>query len=501
MKNKFYILILSLLFIFNASFAQLINHQVVVVSGGNFSNTNEKVRVGTYKPFSKNYYQFDSIDGNFTNVALVNEGKLFVNAKDILYKYDLDTYTRELQATIPGVSAIAVWNNKLVVARNYGASDNYVQILNKTNLSFIASIPQVSDECHSLVIVGDTAYVSVPGNWMATTGKIAMINLVTNTFITEIDLGTNGAGIKNLYVRGNFIYSINTENKVITKLNTLNRSFVHTTLSNANLATPAGVWGDTLYTSLQGSQWSSENIGTLSLTSFTAFTVNKLVGNFSNALLDTVSEKIYCAKTDYSSYGDFLVYNLQGNRIDSVRVGVSPDAFGIDYRTSHAVDFSLSTTSPFDTEVITLTPFSTGIVTSYNWTITPTVEFVEGTSASSATPKIKANPGIYTVKFNANFSVGNDIEQKNNILNVRLAPGFKENYEDSLVLFPNPATDVVTINDFIGTSDFIDVQGRLVKSVVLNKNTEINISNLDNGIYFVHLSNSTTKSVLKFVKQ
>lgn len=501
MKHKLHALTISLFFIFNMSFAQLINHQVIVVSGGNFSNTNEKVRIGSYKPFSNNYYQFDSIDGNFTNVALVNEGKLFVNAKDILYKYDLDTYTRELQATIPGVSAIAVLGNKLVVARNYGTSNNYVQILDKTNLSFIASIPQVSDECHSVVIVGDTAYVSVPGNWMATTGKIAMINLATNTFITEIDLGTNGAGIKNLYVRGNFIYSINTTNKVITKLNAIDRTFTHNTLTTPNLATPSGVWGDTLYTSLEGSQWSSENIGTLSLTSFTAFNTNKITGNFSNSVLDTISSKLFCAKTDYSSYGDFLVYNLQGNRLDSVRVGVSPDALGIDYRTNHAVDFSLSTKNPYDTEVITLTPFSTGTVTSYNWTITPTVEFVEGTSANSASPKISANPGVYTVKLNVNFSVGSDVEQKNNVLNVRLAPGFKENFVDNIVLFPNPATDVLSIYDFIGNANFVDINGKVVKSVSVTENTKINISNLDNGIYFVHLSNSKTKNVLKFVKQ
>lgn len=501
MKTKFYFIFSITILSFFSTFAQLQNHQVIVVSGGSFSNANEQVRIGSYKPFNKKYYQFDSIDGNFTNVALVDNGKLYVNAKDILYKYDLDTYKRELQATIPGVSGAAIHGNKIVVARNYGTSDNYVQILNKTNLSFIASIPQVSDECNSVVIVADTAYVSVPGNWMSTVGKIAMINLVDNTFIGEIDLGTNGAGIGSLFVKGNTIYSVNTENKVITKFNTLNRSYIHNTLATANLSGAAGVWGDTLYASLEGSTWSAENIGTLSLSSFTAINSNKITGNFSNSVLDTISAKLFCAKTDFSSYGDFLVYNTNGNRLDSVRVGVSPDAFGLDFRPNAVLDFDLSKTNALDTDVITISSTSTSPILTYSWIITPAVEFVEGTSATSASPKIKAFAGNYSVKLTGNFVAGQDIEQKNNFLKVSSTLSVNDAELNLASIYPNPATNYLTIDKFTGTATIVNLQGQKVCLIDVQEQTKIDVSNLNTGVYFVHLTTTKSKIVLKFVKQ
>lgn len=501
MKTKFYLIFSIAILSFINSFAQLQNHQVIVVSGGSFSNANEQVRIGSYKPFNKKYYQFDSIDGNFTNVALVDNGKLYVNAVDILYKYDLDTYKRELQATIPGVAAAAIHGNKIVVARNYGTSENYVQILNKTNLSFITSIPQVSDECNSVVIVADTAYVSVPGNWMSTVGKIAMINLVNNTFIAEIDLGTNGAGIGSLFVKGNTIYSVNTENKIITKFNTLDRNFTHNILATANLSAAAGVWGDTLYASLEGSTWSAENIGTLSLSSFTAINTKKIIGNFSNSLLDTVSAKLFCAKTDFSSYGDFLVYNTNGNRLDSIRVGVSPDAFALDFRTNAGLDFDLSTTSALDTDVITLSSTSTSPILTYSWVITPAVEFVEGTNATSASPKIKAFAGNYSVKLTGKFASGQDIEQKNNILKVSSTLSVNDAELNLASVYPNPATNNLTIDNFIGIATVVNLQGQQLRLIEVQEQTKIDVSDLNTGVYFVHLTNEKSKIVLKFIKQ
>ena len=66
-----------------------------------------------------------------------------------------------------------------------------------------------------------------------------------------------------------------------------------------------------------------------------------------------------------------------------------------------------------------------------------------------------------------------------------------------LSIYPNPATDILTIsmgNDIksLEEYDLIDLQGRIVLSGVLERNTtNIDISSLTNGIYLLHLDGET----------
>ena len=71
---------------------------------------------------------------------------------------------------------------------------------------------------------------------------------------------------------------------------------------------------------------------------------------------------------------------------------------------------------------------------------------------------------------------------------------------------PNPATDVVNIsaknNNTINTVEITDVNGRVVKNVTVNAATsQINVSDLNSGVYFLKASSENGVGTSKIVKK
>jgi len=69
--------------------------------------------------------------------------------------------------------------------------------------------------------------------------------------------------------------------------------------------------------------------------------------------------------------------------------------------------------------------------------------------------------------------------------------GVKENGLTSTNIFPNPTSGIVTIaaNQALETIHVFDVSGKLVHSqtnITKQNNVEIDLSALNNGIYFIH---------------
>ena len=79
--------------------------------------------------------------------------------------------------------------------------------------------------------------------------------------------------------------------------------------------------------------------------------------------------------------------------------------------------------------------------------------------------------------------------------NVGIAP-----VEDAQVaIYPNPATDKVSIHaDNIVRVEVLDVTGRIVATTTQN---EVNISNLDNGVYMFRVITANGTTLQKVVKK
>jgi len=113
--------------------------------------------------------------------------------------------------------------------------------------------------------------------------------------------------------------------------------------------------------------------------------------------------------------------------------------------------------------------------------------------------QIAAAPGkILVVNFDGAFTT----------ITTRTAAGINNNAKNNFSLYPNPATDVVTIspdNDFNGSLN-IAVVNMLGETVMQNKLSGINgynlnVSNLATGMYVVKINNGTTTTTSKIIKR
>ena len=75
------------------------------------------------------------------------------------------------------MNKIAIAGDKLIASFAYPVTENFVRVFNADDLSFIGSFDDVTDEAAHMLVLEDVLYVAVPGGWMSTSGKIAMIDL------------------------------------------------------------------------------------------------------------------------------------------------------------------------------------------------------------------------------------------------------------------------------------------------------------------------------------
>lgn len=324
-------LLFLILFVQGPLTAQTTMRQVIISNGGTFGPGNF-VKVASFTPSTGTYIIFDSIPASSTQDVVCSDGEGFVAADSFLVKYDLDSYQRLATAMVPGIRKIAVNDSIVVVTRGFGASGDYVQVYRRSNLQLLYSVSQVSDESEGVVIKGDTAYVAVPGNFMSTVGKLALIDLNSQTFIREVDLDTLGAGIKRLFIKDNVVWSVNTISFGSTYGALTRYDIASGLFQNLKLDFPvgdgAGVKGNLLYASFHG------GMGSFSLPMASVVDTTIFTGSFAGSVLDTINDRFFVTKTDFFSFGRLYWYSLSGTFQDSLEIGISPEALAVDYRIS-----------------------------------------------------------------------------------------------------------------------------------------------------------------------
>ena len=73
------------------------------------------------------------------------------------------------------------------------------------------------------------------------------------------------------------------------------------------------------------------------------------------------------------------------------------------------------------------------------------------------------------------------------------------NNKESLTLYPNPAQDVVTIQNTSGSVN-VEVFDVIGNFILKSKDKKIDISNLPNGIYIFNVTSNNSDEILKLIK-
>lgn len=324
-------LMLALMLSIQVSSAQNILKQAIVANGGDFNDPNEYASVGSYNPATGQYTVFDTIFTSSVQDVLVVGHRAFVSAQDSLVSYDLNTLTRIAAVDISGVNKLFAVGNDILVSKGFGGADPFLERRAQSDLSLVQGIAGVDDEASGIDVIGDTAFVAVPGSWMATSGKLAIIDLVNNTFVRYEDLDTLGTGIGHVFAYQNEVHTINSQSwgktygaiSHYTGAGSVSTGVHQNVFSSYSGATRVG---NEIYLSIDG-VCGIYNIDSVKITN-TSF-INQA---YSALEFDTVNNHFYMTGQSFSSAAQLYRYNADGMLVDSVEVGTSAEAIALDYR-------------------------------------------------------------------------------------------------------------------------------------------------------------------------
>lgn len=160
-------------------------------------------------------------------------------------------------------------------------------------------------------------------------------------------------------------------------------------------------------------------------------------------------------------------------------------------------------------EDFNFTDLSSNSPTSWLWEITPNnASFVNGTTSASKNPVMRfTQTGEYTIKLTATNTLGSGSVTKTKYITIWPA-GVKRVTELPVKVYPVPVKDQLTIEVENATNTIAlalhDMNGKVIyEDYVIHNNAKINIDLQDypSGVYFLSMSDGTSKEVKKIIKE
>ena len=327
-------------------------HQVLVLSEGYYDffgggGQLVPVTLGSYDPVSGTYSTVATITGpRFGSDVLADDGIVFVAADDRVLRFDADTYQPLGEAMVAGVRKLAIWGDALLITRGeLGGLPHYFEARDKSTLDLLWTIDPsdgLTMSAEDVIVVGDKAYLAVNNafDWSNLAGKVGVVDLVAQSYGSEIDLGPDGLNPEKLFVKDGDVLAF------------CNNDFSSSSISRVSLdGTPV----------LQYTTVVAENSGCAASALveaedkvyFLEYAQNELArfdlgtGAVSDTLSgspaiygiieDPINGVLYATTTDFLSAGDFHVLGLDGQVLATVPAAVSSGNLALDIRLSTAV--------------------------------------------------------------------------------------------------------------------------------------------------------------------
>ena len=312
-------------------------HQILIASGGAFSDPDDFVTVSSFFPLTSEQTTFATIYTQAVQDVLIDSTFLFVAATDSLVMFDLNTYEHIDAIALPGLSQLYAAGDFLFVSIQYPETSGFLKVLKRYSLNLLEEIQAISDEASGMDAHDDRLYIAVPGGWMSTKGKLAVVEMNSLSLIEEIDLGDQSVGIHNLFVHGDMIVAVcrtpwgsNTGTLTVYDIN--EKSIEHI-IYNHVFGKGIAIDEDTLYLIVD------DGVGAIDLSDFSMIN-NSLIADpgsesfiyFADVVYNDLNNDFYATTTDYFSFGQGHIFNQSGNETGLFSAGISPEAIGLDYR-------------------------------------------------------------------------------------------------------------------------------------------------------------------------
>src|SRR5258706_13321580 len=222
-------------------FAQLTVHRVIILNEGHYDYVSAvqtvPVTIGAYDPATQFYSTCGEINKPRCATNVIPDGaSIYAAADSFIVRYDIDTYQVLAPATLPGVRKLAIWNNQLLVSRGeYMVTYNsYFSVYDKNTLLPVYSLPATANAgpqyaSEGIVVTNDKAYIAINNGfeWGNEKGLIGMVDLQTQSYLGEIDLGPTGKNPEYMALKNNQLFTVN------------NRDFSAASISAVDLSSSA----------------------------------------------------------------------------------------------------------------------------------------------------------------------------------------------------------------------------------------------------------------------
>ena len=331
--------------------------QVIVANGNRYETTPpfiDYVTMQTYDPVSGSTYIFDQIKTQSVQDIVIANNKIYVAAQDSIVMYDATTLLRLGSIVDSGLSRLYIFNNRLIVTKQYPIVRFFVEVLNASDLSLVARIQNISGDCKGIAQTQDSIYIAINGGFLSTEGKLAVINFNNWTLAREIDLGPNIAGINDIYNYGGIIYCINetpfgsTNIGSITAYNTFNKIHANYILdlrigNGSGGLKNSGIIDNLLYLTLDNGI-GSFNMDTYQIQDTSIFPDPGFANHilFTSFTTDYVNSLLYMNLGNRSSFGLDIVGTASGDSITFFDTGTNSDAIALDYRVPVGIESSVA---------------------------------------------------------------------------------------------------------------------------------------------------------------
>ncbi len=168
-------------------------------------------------------------------------------------------------------------------------------------------------------------------------------------------------------------------------------------------------------------------------------------------------------------------------------------------------NFSANNTSVAPSQLVVITNTSTNNPLDYLWSITPNtgITFVSGCTLTSKSLNLRfANTGYYTLSLTCTNSAGSNTKTNTNYIHVWVDDFGVEQLDglNSISIFPNPSTGVVTIETGMTLQDDVsckvyDIIGNEISSQLYSSNVTgsaivLDLSTCEQGLYFIKLTSA-----------
>jgi len=316
--------------------------QVIIVSGGIYSDPNDFVTISSYNPETETSTEFGTIYTQSVQDVIINGSFAYVAAQDSIVKFNIDTYEKLASVASPGINQLATDGNVLLASFWYPVTDNFVKIFSLEDLSLVANIEGVSGDAAGFLIHDGIALVAIPGPYGSTTGKIAAIDINQAILLSEDDYGDFYSGINFFGFYNDVISSFMTTawGETNTNIGTFDYSgdiLEQYTINDANLANSAGQRNNLMYIEL------NNGIAEYDLNDNTeTMIVSPLTESIAASVIDTINNNFYITTSDFFSYGNGYIYNFEGNQTSTIDVGISAQAIAVDYRTTTSINDNIN---------------------------------------------------------------------------------------------------------------------------------------------------------------